>query len=71
MFVRNGSAVGSILVKDLPANRPTPKTTSPAESDGEIDGLTKAELLERATEADIEGRSTMSKAELLEALKEA
>jgi hypothetical protein len=34
-----------------------------------LDGLTKEELYERAQAADIEGRSTMSKDELLRALK--
>jgi hypothetical protein len=34
-----------------------------------LDGLTKEELYERAQAADIEGRSTMSKDELLRALR--
>ena len=42
---------------------PTPGRTEP------LDGLTKDELYERAQAADIEGRSTMSKDELLRALK--
>ena len=38
--------------------------------DEDLSGLTKSELYERATEADIDGRSTMSKAELIDALRE-
>ena len=38
--------------------------------DGDLSGLTKSELYDRATEADIDGRSTMDKAELIDALRE-
>ena len=38
--------------------------------DEDFSGLTKSELYDRATEADIDGRSTMSKAELIDALRE-
>ena len=37
---------------------------------GELSELTKSELYDRATEADIDGRSTMDKAELIDALRE-
>jgi hypothetical protein len=43
---------------------PTPRRNEPA-----LDELTKEELYERAQAADIEGRSTMSKDELIRALK--
>ena len=36
---------------------------------GSLDDMTKAELLELATEAEIEGRYAMNKAELVEALE--
>lgn len=42
---------------------------TPGRSEPPLDGLTKEELYERAQAADIEGRSTMSKDELLRALK--
>lgn len=40
----------------------------PSESGPELESLTKDELYELATEADIDGRSSMSKAELIAAL---
>jgi DNA end-binding protein Ku len=40
-------------------------------SDGDLTGLSKAELEERAKKANIAGRSKMSKDELIEALSEA
>ena len=40
-----------------------------AASDGELGGLTKAELYERAQELDISGRSSMTKDELVEAIR--
>jgi hypothetical protein len=43
---------------------PTPRRSEPP-----LDELTKDELYERAQAADIEGRSTMSKDELIRALK--
>lgn len=42
---------------------------TPGRNEPPLDGLTKEELYERAQAADIEGRSTMSKDELLRALK--
>lgn len=39
-------------------------------SGGDLDDLTKAELYDRATEADIDGRSDMTKSELIDALSE-
>lgn len=43
-----------------------------AAGDGEgVDGMTKAELLDVAADLEIEGRTTMNKAELLEAVKAA
>lgn len=39
------------------------------DTDG-LDDLTKSDLYDRATEADIEGRSSMDKAELIDALRE-
>ena len=38
--------------------------------DEDLSALTKEELYDRATEADIDGRSTMDKAELIDALRE-
>lgn len=46
--------------------RPTPK---PGGRERSLEELTKEELYERAQAADIEGRSTMSKDELVRALK--
>jgi DNA end-binding protein Ku len=43
----------------------------PTASDGELEGLSKDELYERAKRADIKGRADMSKEELVEALKAA
>lgn len=40
------------------------------EDDTDMDALTKSELYDLATEAGIEGRSTMSKDELIDALSE-
>ena len=40
------------------------------DGDENLSELTKEELYDRATEADIDGRSTMSKAELIDALRE-
>jgi len=40
------------------------------EDDTEMDALTKSELYDLATEAGIEGRSTMSKDDLIDALSE-
>jgi DNA end-binding protein Ku len=44
---------------------------SRAPGDGDLSGLRKSELVERARKAGIEGRSTMSKDELVEALRSA
>ena len=50
--------------------RPGPRRVpTPGRSEPPLDELTKEELYERAQAADIEGRSTMSKDELLRALK--
>jgi DNA end-binding protein Ku len=43
----------------------------PASADGALDQLSKSELYERAKEADIPGRSQMSREELLDALRSA
>lgn len=42
--------------------------TPPADEPAPLDSLTKDELYEMAQEADIEGRSSMSKEELIKAL---
>lgn len=41
----------------------------PVPAAGELETMTKAELYDRAQELDIDGRSTMSKAELVQALR--
>jgi hypothetical protein len=45
------------------------RTAVPGRNERPLEELTKEELYERAQAADIEGRSTMSKDELLRALK--
>lgn len=46
----------------------TVETVAEVEESDDLSGLTKAELLERAADADIDGRSSMNKDELIEAL---
>jgi DNA end-binding protein Ku len=52
--------------RSLAALPPTPMPEQPREK---LDGLTRAELYERARDADIPGRSQMTKAQLIEALR--
>ena len=47
------------------------RRTKPAAADGDLDELSKGELYERAKEADIPGRSQMTREELLDALRAA
>jgi hypothetical protein len=51
------------------ADRAPAAVPIPGRNEPPLDDLTKEELYERAQAADIEGRSTMSKDELLRALK--
>jgi hypothetical protein len=51
------------------ADRARAAVPIPGRNEPPLDDLTKEELYERAQAADIEGRSTMSKDELLRALK--
>jgi len=46
------------------------EAVEPAADDDGLNELTKSELYDRATEADIEGRSAMDKGELVDALRE-
>ena len=50
------------------ARQPANKAQSAPSEDKSLADMTKDELYELATEQDIDGRSTMSKAELIEAL---
>lgn len=51
------------------ASRARAAVPTPRRDESSLDELTKEELYERAQAADIEGRSTMSKDELIRALK--
>lgn len=55
----------------LEGGRAAPDDDPDDSDEGSLSDLTKAELLDRATKAGIEGRSTMNKDELIEALEEA
>jgi DNA end-binding protein Ku len=68
-----GALRASIEATKQGKQRPTRATASGngASADGDLDRLSKSELEERAREADIEGRSKMSKRELIEALRDA
>jgi hypothetical protein len=61
-------AVTEIAEYDGPAAHMTTTETVAAEEKADLDDLTVAELREQAAEQDIEGRSGMNKAELIEAL---
>lgn len=55
----------------VPAEGDLPPDAAAAEAQAELESQSKDELYETATELDIEGRSTMNKAELVKAISEA
>ncbi len=64
----DGYGVDPEFDRDAPITSTADVSTVDGEDDG-LDDLSKAELYEKATDADIEGRSSMSKDELIEALR--
>jgi hypothetical protein len=59
-----GIALGSLIARSSFVSKLLGRTS-------ELEDLTKEELYRRAQEAEVEGRSAMTKGELVDALKEA